>query len=133
MKGSEVIALAYHILHLVVDDDALGELFGAVNHTVSDGVDFAIALYATFIGVGEHVEDGLDCTFMVGFAEFEDSLGAVGTLIFQESVGKTDFFHSTFGHRGFGSGVDEFVFYRAAARVDYKYFHCGIIYWPLRR
>ena len=123
MERSDVVALAYHFLDCVVYDYALGEFFSSVHHAVAHGVDFAVALDAAFGFVGELAQHGFDGSFVVGEAEFHDVFAAVGAFVFQESVGKADFFHSAFGEHFLAVGVDEFVFYRAAARVQNKYFH----------
>ena len=86
-----------------------------MNHTVSYGIDFAVALYAAFVGIGEDVEDSFYGTLMVGETEFEGGFGAVFAFVFEETTGEANFFYSTFGHNvGFSAfEVDEFIFYGA--------------------
>ena len=94
-----------------------------MDHAVTNGVDLAERLYAAFLGGGEDLEDGLHGLTVVDMAQLLDFFGAVGAFEFQEAVGQTDFFHSTFCESLLGVGVYEFVFYGAASAVQYKYFH----------
>ena len=123
VEGRDVIALADLLFDFIVDEDARAEFLAAVDDTVADSVDFGVRLDAAFDGVGQHLEDGLDRTFVVGAAEFDDGLAAVGALILEEGVGQTDFFDTAFSESGLGVSVDEFIFYRAAARIQYENFH----------
>ena len=123
VEGSEVVALADHVLHFVGDYHALGELLGAVYHAMAYGINLVIALDAAFVGIGEHVEDGLDRTLVVGESEFENGFGSVLAFVFEEPVGKADLLNSAFGESLLGGSVDELVFYRAAARIYYEDFH----------
>ncbi len=123
VERGQVVALAYHVFDLVGDEHTLGKFLGAVYHAVTDGVDLGIRTDAALGRVGEDAQDSLDGTLMVGAAQLKDSLGAVGTLVFEETVGEADFLHTALGHGTVGGGVDELVLYRAAARVDYEYLH----------
>ena len=113
VKRSDIVALADFCLHIFVDEHALAELLAAMHQTVADSVDFAIAAYAAFLGVGEKIEDSLHSLLMVDQTEVEDILGAVGTLELEESAGETYFLHAALCQSLglLAAEVDEFIFY----------------------
>ena len=74
MKRCDVIALLDHILNLVGDKHAFAELLCAMYHTVTNSVDFVVALNATFHGISQDIQDSLHCAVMVNETEFKDSL-----------------------------------------------------------
>lgn len=123
MERSQWIAVFHLLYYLVGNEDALVELFASVDHAVTYGVNLAERLDAAFLGVCEDIEDCLYGLTVVNVSQFLDFFGTVGAFEFQEAVGQTDFFHSTFCEGLLGVGVYEFVFYGAASAVQYKYFH----------
>ena len=97
VERGNVVAFAYLCLYGIVDKHAFAEFLAAVHNAVSYGVDFAIALYAAFLGVGEYVENGFNGVLMVDVAKFHNVLRAVGTFEFKETSGEADFFNTAFG------------------------------------
>ncbi len=95
-----------------------------MNHTVTDCIDFIITLDATFYRISEDIEDSLDCAVVVHEVEFNHSLLAIFLLIFEDPVRETDFFNTTFSEHCIVGCVDELIFHRAAAAVQYENFHC---------
>ena len=117
MKGGKVIAVLDLVENLVSDKHALVELLGTMYHAVTNGVDFAVALDAAYLGVGEVGQDCLDGTFVVDEAQLLNLFRAVGFLEFQECVGQTYFLYAALGHCLVVIGVDKFVLHRTAAAV----------------
>ena len=66
-------------------------------HAVTHGVNLVIALDAALYGVCEQVEDSLYGCEMVDVAKVDNLFRAIGFLVFEESVGKTDFLDATLG------------------------------------
>lgn len=62
-----------------------------MHHAVAYGIDFVIRLDAAELGVGENVEHSFHSAFVVCQAEFAYGFRTVVELIFEESVGQTDF------------------------------------------
>ena len=124
VERSEVVAVLDLLKHLVGKEHALAELLGAVDHAMAYGINLVVGLDATHFGIGEDVEHSLHGTLVVDEAQLLNGFRAVGEFVFEESVGETDFFHTTFGHDVFALGVNEFVFYRTAAAVENENLHC---------
>ena len=95
VEWCDAVALLNHGNHFVVDENALVELLATMHYTVTNCIDFVEALDATELLAGEQVEDGLDCTIVVGDVEFKNFLRTIGELEFDKCIGQTDFFNST--------------------------------------
>lgn len=54
-------------------------------------INFIKAFDAAFVGVGKDVKNGFNALFVVNKTQLLDLFGAVGTLEFQKTVGKSNF------------------------------------------
>ena len=118
VQRSNAVALAYHVLHLVGDEDAAAELLAAMHHAVTHGVDFLQILDAAIFRMNQRVEDSLDGTLVVGEAQVNVLLATVIKFQFDETVGQTDFFNTTLGQGLVLLDLDEFILGRTAATIQ---------------
>ncbi len=123
MKRRQIVAVFHLPDNLIGKEHALGELLGTVNHTMSYRSDFGIRADTPQLRIGEDVKHSLHSAAVVNEAKLLDRLGAVCQLVFQKTVGQTDFLHSTFGEHRLVGGIDKFVFNGTAAAVEHKNIH----------
>ena len=124
VQRSDGIALLDDGLDFVVDAYALAETLAAMHHAVSHGINLVKALDAAIIGVGQHIQNGLDGTGVVSDVQVNHLLAAVIKLQLDECSGQTNLLNAALGQRLVGLDLNQFVFHRTAAAVQYQYVHC---------
>ena len=72
MERGYVVALLHFVDNFGGDEHTLVELFAAVHHAVTHGIDFGKRSDATLLGIGEEIEYCAHSTFVVGIPEVEN-------------------------------------------------------------
>lgn len=122
VEGGQGDALPDAVHDLAVDDDGVGELLAAVDHTVADGIDLGHVLDDAIVVVGQHLHDQLDGGLVVGHVAVGviDVLAGGGVL---DVAVDADALAQALGQHFLGIGVEQLILQRRAACVDHQNFH----------
>ena len=126
MKRSQIVAGLNSFDHLIIDYCRTGELLTTVYHTMTYSTNLIQALNSTSLVISQSVKNHRDSFFMSRHRSFCDLLVQAGLLIGQTSV-NTDSLAKTLCQNFFTFGVDQLIFQRRTAAVDYQYIHCKIL------
>ncbi len=109
VEGCHRIALLDLLDNLRGDEHGLVEVFHAMHHAVTHGINLVEALDHTLLWVCEHLEHLTDCLLVVGHGDLDRLFGTVGQFELEERIGKTDFFDAALCEHVVGAAVNELV------------------------
>ena len=123
VQGGQGVALLDGGHDLVGDEDGLGELLAAVDHTVTHRVDLLHGADHAVLGVHQGVQNGLDGLGVGGHGHVGVLDGLLAGGLIGELAVQADALTQTLGQDLLSVGVEQLVLQRGAAGVDDKNVH----------
>ena len=123
VQRSQGIALLDGSHDLVSQQDGLGKLLAAVDHAVTDSVDFLHGGDHTVLRIDQGVQNSLDGLAVGGHSHVSVLDGLLALGLVGELAVDADALAQTLGQDGLGLGIQQLILQRGTASVDNKNVH----------
>ena len=86
MQGSQLTEIFNRSNNLLVNQNRLGELLAAVNHTVANCLNLLKRTNLTVLRIGQHLDDVVEGNGMIGHRGADPGYGLVAVFVGQNGI-----------------------------------------------